>query len=119
EKLFNKWLALILDQIAGELLTLNNLPNSRNKTLHICLILFKLEKIAIVSDDIERITFLSKQALFLKNGGKLDINRLSDMKYSSQFETQLTTNQGKSNKNNHIHNQVYSPLPQIDNLNGE
>ena len=108
--IYNKWLAVVLDQLATELLELSKLskgPSDKARELHCSLILYKLEKLAGKCSDTDRITFLTEQCNYLKNGGTMDINRLSDMRFSSRFTASVVKSSGKPKTNPNNNYQPY------------
>lgn len=118
KRIFRKWVGQLIDELASELLELskkrpaatcqNNQPQSNNTEnntqlpqkycsdnvflLHCALMKQKIEAMNIASstdeDMKERLTFIDQQLGQLKSGAQINIGKLSDFRFGSQFAPQ-------------------------------
>lgn len=91
KRLFEKWLATLIDQLASELLTLSQQKGSlgnRVFDLHGALIEQKVDAIRLKvhnEHSISRLEFLSQQVKSLRKGANIHEGKLSDLRFGSQF----------------------------------
>lgn len=89
EQLFEKILFQHVDTIADEILNLSkNVLDTNNKNLLIALIQQKTNKIRISTSNneiVSKILFLENELSLIKKGQKIDIGKISDMRFTSMF----------------------------------
>ena len=98
QRLLDKWISTIIDELAVELLELNT--NKANYginafDLHCALIQQRVEAISIRTKNeasIQRLEFIAQQVESLRSGLSVNINRLGDMRFGSQFATIIPAN---------------------------
>jgi len=97
--LFNKWISTLIDELASELLNLSLQRSGKEKKdclvfdLHCSLIQQRVEAIILSTQDkilLDRLDFLEKQVNSLRKGLSVEIGKLSDIRFSSQFSTIVT-----------------------------
>jgi ankyrin repeat protein/uncharacterized protein YegL len=99
KKKFQKWISQLVDDLASELLELTKSTEkveyaigSNLFELHYSLFIQKIEAIGLsISDDDElrgRLDFIRQQAGDLRRGSVINIGKLSDFRFASQFKSQ-------------------------------
>jgi len=125
KKNFEKWTSQLIDDLASELLDLSkNAPSntavghtspSKNVfELHCALLMQKIEAIGVcvagVPDLLERVTFIRQQLKDLRSGAGVNIGKLSDCRFASQFSGQA------KKKASPLSNANFSALPTNSNI---
>eukprot|EP01117_Protostelium_nocturnum_P016858 TRINITY_DN6755_c0_g2_i1.p2 TRINITY_DN6755_c0_g2~~TRINITY_DN6755_c0_g2_i1.p2 ORF type:complete len:493 (-),score=103.28 TRINITY_DN6755_c0_g2_i1:2337-3815(-) len=82
----DRWISCCTDEIAAELLSLSNQARDNVFDLHCALILQKIESLMGSKESSERLIFLAEQTKTLRKGGAVNIGKISDLRFGSQFQ---------------------------------
>ena len=99
DKLFNRWISSVLDDVAAEILYINSIKQTTSANildLHCSIILQKLNVICIYEDLSQRVKYLSDQVYNIKSGLSVNVGKLNDMMFASMFIQPIGNNTTKS-----------------------
>lgn len=92
EEIINEWITFSVDKIIGEVISLNS-STDHNKNLHLKLINCRIDAImSRINKSNQNITRLESLNIFIekiKSGEKVDIQKLTDIKYEGIFKTNI------------------------------
>jgi ankyrin repeat protein len=98
QRLLDKWISTIVDELAVELLELNNSKANYGVNtfdLHCALIQQRVEAVTARTANeasLKRLEFIGQQVESLRSGSSVNINRLGDMRFGSQFAAVIPVN---------------------------
>ena len=110
----DRWFSTLTDELASELLDLSNVNKEEYGIsvvdLHCALIQQRVEAVGLSTGDeniLQRLEFISQQVDALRSGSSINMGKLGDMRFSSQFKAMVV-----SKKPNVQQNNVYVIPPQ-------
>jgi len=84
----DRWISVCLDELAVEVLRASESPRDKVLDLWCALILQKIEALSASSSDksnADRLAFLAQQTQDLRRGNAINVGKLSDLRFGSQF----------------------------------